>query len=238
MGGDMKQAGAVETARMLAWWLEAGVDTAVQESPRNWLRPSPPDPAPPAAPKVEASPQPEPVPETLDLFRDWLGRTEAMPLASATARRVLPHGPEEAPVMLIGDLTSEDAAEGRPIGGEAWALAERMLRAIGIEPAEVYSASLSCFHSPGAKIAAKDFEACAQLARRHIALARPKRLLLLGDAPSRALLGKPLTEARGHVHKVEGVRTIVTFHPRTLMQQMSSKRLAWADLLLLMEDDA
>ena len=83
-----------------------------------------------------------------------------------------------------------------------------------------------------------DRDACADIARRHIALAKPKRLLLFGDGPCRALLGEPLAAARGHVHKVEGVRTVATFHPRWLMQRPSDKALAWRDLLLLMEDEA
>jgi DNA polymerase len=81
-------------------------------------------------------------------------------------------------------------------------------------------------------------EACAEIARKHIKLARPKRLLLLGEGPVQALLGKPLPQARGHVHKIEGVRTVATFHPRALINQPSNKSLAWKDLLLLMEDEA
>ena len=59
-----------------------------------------------------------------------------------------------------------------------------------------------------------------------------------GDGPARALLGKPLPEARGHVHKIEGVRTVATFHPRSLINQPSNKARAWKDLLLLMEDES
>jgi uracil-DNA glycosylase len=55
-------------------------------------------------------------------------------------------------------------------------------------------------------------------------------------APSRTLLGKPLLEARGHVHKIESVRTIATFHPRQLLKRPSDKALAWKDLLLLIEE--
>jgi len=82
-----------------------------------------------------------------------------------------------------------------------------------------------------------DREACAELARRHIALAKPQRLLLFGDGPCVALLGKRLIQARGHVHKIEGVRTVATFHPRHLMNRPSDKALAWKDLLLLMEEE-
>ena len=121
--------------------------------------------------------------------------------------------------------------------GDAWKLAERMLAAIKIPPEAAYVASISCFHAPGSRLGAQEMEACAAIARRHVALARPKRLLLLGDGPALALLGKRVAEARGHVHRIEGVRTIATFHPRYLLNTQSAKALAWQDLLLLMEED-
>jgi DNA polymerase len=71
-----------------------------------------------------------------------------------------------------------------------------------------------------------------------VRLVAPKRLLLLGDAPSQALLGKPVVHARGHLHKIEGVRTVTTFHPRHLIKRPLDKSLAWQDLLLLMEDES
>jgi uracil-DNA glycosylase family 4 len=245
MGGDNMAFGVSEAASALRWWLEAGVDTAVQDAPRDWLKAAPVAvPASPAAmaaasASAASAVREEPHPETLDLFRDWLASAAALPLADHGARRVMPHGGEGAPVMLIAETpTSEDAAAGRPIAGDAWRLMERMLAAIGIAADDAYSASLSCFHAPGAKLADGDLVACAAIARRHITLAMPQRLLLLGGAPARALLGKSLAEARGHVHKVEGVRTVVTVHPRLLLAQTSNKALAWRDLLLLMEEDA
>jgi len=241
MGGEMMIDDAAIAASALRWWLEAGVDVPVQEAPRDWLNPvraAAPAAAAAPAPAVAAPREPVPLPETLDLFRDWLGSAKELPMASAGARRVLPHGEPGAPVMLLAETPAgEDAAAGRPIAGEAWTLMERMLAAIGLAAEDAYSASLSCFHAPGARLGEKELAACATIGRRHIALAAPKRLLLLGDAPARAMLGKSLAEARGHVHKVEGVRTIVTFHPRFLLKQPSNKALAWRDLLLLMEEE-
>jgi DNA polymerase len=240
MGGESDRISSAEAASTLGWWIESGVDTAIAETPRNWLEPK----AAPAPVTAEAASPPAPevsLPEgdTLDLFRDWLEKAPALPLANAGAKRVLPHGAEAAPVMIIAEMpTGEDAAEGRPIAGAAWQLMERMLAAIGISADAAYSASLSCFHSPGARMTPSDIEACAAIARRHIAAAKPQRLLLLGDAPARALVGKPLTAARGHVHKIEGIRAVTTFHPRFLMNRPSDKALAWRDLLLLMEEDA
>jgi DNA polymerase len=112
-----------------------------------------------------------------------------------------------------------------------------MLAAIAIKPEEAYCASLSPIHAPGVRLSTPDRDNFAEIARRHVRLVRPKRLLLFGEGPCRALLGKPLPVGRGHVHKVEGVRTVATFHPRSLINQPSNKSLAWKDLLLLMEDE-
>ena len=81
-------------------------------------------------------------------------------------------------------------------------------------------------------------DALAEIARTHIRLAAPERLLLFGEGPCQALLGKPLAQARGHLHKIEGVRAVATFHPRHLVNRPLDKSLAWQDLLLLMEDES
>lgn len=244
MGGEAPASGitidSAQAASTLAWWLEMGVDVAVQDAPRDWLAPALPKQA--AIARVLDAPQPNiapPTHETLTELQGWLASSTQLPLASATARRILPVGPENAPIMLLSDApTLEDFAAGQPIGGDAWTLAQRMLAAIGIKPDEAYVAPLSCFYAPGQRLQESDLAECAEVARRHIALAKPKRLLLFGDAPARALLGKPLASARGHLHKIDGVPTVVTFHPRHLLKRASDKALAWKDLLLLMEDQA
>ena len=240
MGGDEAAIGLAEARSALAWWLEAGVDVAIQEEPRDWLKPAPA--------RAKAAPATEPVAEPnivrpshdrLVELQEWLASSVQLPLAGPGAKRVLPHGPEHAAIMLLSDAPAlEDAAAGQPIGGEAWKLAERMLMAIGIPAEQAYSASLSCFHAPGARMSAAERDACADIAKRHIALAKPKRLLLFGDGPCVALLGKRLVEARGHAHRVEGVRAVATFHPRHLVNRPLDKSLAWKDLLLLMEDES
>lgn len=237
MGGEVDSIGFAEARNALTWWLDAGVDCAIQEEPRNWLKPTPQrkeiaaDPGPP--PNVT-----RPSHETLAELQEWLASSAHLPLASAKAKRILPRGPENAAIMLLSDAPSlEDYAAGQPIGGEAWLLAQRMLAAIGFKPEEAYSASLSPIHAPGSRLSDRDREDYAEIGRRHIGLAKPKRLILFGDGPSQALLGKRLVEARGHVHKVEGVRTVATFHPRHLIKRPLDKSLAWNDLMLLMEGE-
>src|SRR5436190_13443164 len=89
VGGNAEPIGIAEARSALAWWLEAGVDVAVQEEPRDWLRPAPARPSPLADP-IPAPNLTEPSPETLAELRDWLSSSAQLPLASATPRRILP----------------------------------------------------------------------------------------------------------------------------------------------------
>lgn len=233
MGGNLETIDASALDSLVGWWRDAGVEVAVGETPRGWLRGE--EGLVPAREALAPAAQPA---ADFAAFRDWLATASGLPMGRTGAVRVAPHGAEAAPVMLISDLPGgEDAAEGKPIGGAAYALTVRMLAAIGIEADAAYHASLACFHAPGARIGRDELEACATIARDHIRIARPERLILLGDAPARALLGEPLARARGRVHKVEGVRTVATFHPRWLLQRPSDKALAWRDLLLLMSEN-
>jgi DNA polymerase len=238
VGGEFHSIGIAEARSALAWWLDAGVDVAIQDEPRDWLKPAP------VPKKAGAAPAPppnvtRPSHETLSELQDWLASSAQLPLAASKAKRILPRGPGNAQIMLLADApTVEDYASGQPNGGDAWILAQRMLAAIGLKPDEAYVASLSPIHTPGARLSGRDREDYAEIARRHVRLAKPQHLLLFGDGPAQALLGKPVAQARGHVHKVEGVRSVATFSPRHLIKRPLDKSLAWQDLLLLMENES
>ena len=238
--GQMRDFDRAEAISALGWWLDSGVDVAIGETPRDWRR-SVPVPVPAPAAQRAGSPiaqAPGEAPRDLAAFRAWLEVEPGLPLDRPGARRILPHGAEAAPLMLFADFPSaQESAEGRPLAGESWVLAQRMLAAINIAPEAAYLATLACFHAPGARLDGAELERCASIARDHIRLARPERLLLFGDAPARALTGHPLAAARGKVHRIEGVRTVATFHPRWLLQRPSDKALAWKDLLLLMSEE-
>lgn len=230
MGGPGIATDKREAASALRWWLEAGVDVAIQEDPRNWL-----EQGPALTPDQASQAPPPPLPESLGAFQRWLSTSADAPLASPRAKPVQPQGLEGAEVMVLSEPPGrEELVGGKPVGGTAAELLDRMLAAIGME-GTAYVANLACFHSAG-RLSPQQLEHCASAARWHVALARPKRLLLVGDLPARALLGKPLLEARGHIHKIEGVRTVATIHPRQLLKRPSDKALAWKDLLLLAEE--
>ncbi len=235
MGGEANIDRSI-AASLLGWWLDAGVDVATGDDARDWLRqverPVPPEPKK-AAPNLKA-----PAAEDLAALHSFLATATGLPLERPGAPRILPVGDEEAALMIVADLPGAvEAAEQRPLAGDSWLLSERMLAAIGIAPDKTYIAPLACFSTEGMRADADDIARCGALARDHVRLAKPKRLLVLGDASARALTGQPLARARGKVHRVEGVRAVATFHPRWLLQRPSDKALAWRDLQLLMSED-
>ena len=254
---DVNGLSRADAAALLGWWIEAGVDVPVAEEPRDWRkarhRPLVPEGearnVEAAALSPETLPQqpgpqaesemPRPRPDSFEAFHEWLAQSSDLPLFRAGAARALPHGPREAAVMLLtGIPTAEDVAEGKPIGGAAWQLATRMLAAIGIAPEAAYVAASTCFSGTGTRFSPGETEACRETVLAQIALAAPRRLLLLGDAPARLLIGQPLAQARGRLHRIGGIPAVVTFHPRHLLERPTDKALAWRDLLTLIGDIA
>src|SRR5689334_20063677 len=115
MGGETESIGFAEARSALAWWLESGVDVAIQDDPRDWLKPPPPR-APASTTPAEPSNVVQPSQDTLAELQQWLSSSVDLPFAGTAARRVLPHGPENAAVMLLTDApTLEDASAGQPI---------------------------------------------------------------------------------------------------------------------------
>jgi uracil-DNA glycosylase family 4 len=247
-GGGMERAedmmDAQAAASALAWWCDAGVDVAIDEAPRDWLRPK----AKPEEAKAPSPAAPEPVeapgdapPDQLDLFHAWLAGHQSLPFAAPAAPRVCPAGDPASGLMILSDMPSgEDCSAGTLISGEAGKLFDRMLAAIGRDRGSIYLAALSCLRSPDGRFTSDASKSCATLARHHIGLAAPRVLLLFGDAASKAMLGLPLLQARGRWHEVATqsgpVRALATFAPSFLLSQPTAKAHAWADLQMLIQE--
>lgn len=231
---------------LLDWWVEAGVDTLVADLPRDWLVPAP---AAPAGARANASAPPLPdapagpkqaLPDQLPLFHEWLKTSDALPYATPGAPRVCPAGDPAAGLTIMAAMPSTaDCAAGTLLSGAAGRLFDRMLHAIGRDRDTIYLAGLSCLRPAGGRFDTADDERCAEIARHHLGLVGPRAVLLFGDACARVLVGGGVLETRGQVHRIgagaDAINAIVTFHPEHLLAQPAAKALAWADLLLLME---
>jgi uracil-DNA glycosylase len=229
-GQDDKASGWA--ASTLGWWEEAGVDTIVGEEPRDWLAPKAkaPDAPPPAPP-------PDALPDTLEGLAAWLAETDQLPYAAPGARRAAPAGDPASGLMILTDMPSPD---GGLISGEAGALLDKMLAAIGRSRATIYLAALSPVRTPAGTIGEAEAARLAEIARHHIGLVAPKALLLFGDACGKALVGATVAGARARWHEVSTgagqIRTLVTLRPEKLLTQPKLKSLAWDDLQMLMEE--
>src|SRR5260370_6830551 len=91
VGGEVELIGIAEARNALAWWLEAGVDVAVQEEARDWLKPVVPRPQVEAAPEPAPTPNiPRPTQETPPDLQEALSNTAPLPPASPTPTPTLP----------------------------------------------------------------------------------------------------------------------------------------------------
>jgi DNA polymerase len=219
-------------ASALQWWSDAGVDTLIDEQPRDWLRPKP---------KAPAEAAEEALPQQIGLFEAWLASSDSLSYAAPAAPRICPAGDPASGLMILADMpTGEDCAAGTLISGEAGRLFDRMLAAIGRDRGSIYLAALSCLRSPDGRLTTDSAKSCAALARHHIGLAAPKAVLLLGDACSKAMLGLPMSQARGRWHHIAThagpVRALVTLPPSYLLNQPAAKAHAWADLRMLIDE--
>jgi DNA polymerase len=220
----------------LDWWTEAGVDTIVDDLPYNWLpaagpvtpEPVAPGPAPAAVPAL---------PSTLAEYRRWL--IADAPIPGPANNRIDAIGDPASGTMVIVDMPeAADRTNGTLLSGDAGALFDRMLAAMKLERAAIYMAPFSPARSATGRLSESDCAILAPLMRQHIALAAPKRVLVMGDAPTKALLGTPLAQARGETRSLDidgaSIPTIASFHPRFVLERPDYRKPAWADLQMFM----
>lgn len=247
---------------LLDWQIEMGADEAIGDTALN--RYDLPDTAPPAAAATKAAtPQAEaaapengatPGPgdavaaarQAAQAAQDLAGLRAAMAafehcdLKAGARTLVFADGIAGAPVMILGEAPGRDEdRDGRPFVGRAGQLLDRMLAAIdrGRDRAEapVYISNVLPWRPPQNRTPDKaEIAMMLPFVERHIQLAAPKVLVLMGNTPCQALLGRSgITRIRGHWAQVLDLPVLPMFHPAYLLRNPAAKREAWADLLAL-----
>jgi uracil-DNA glycosylase family 4 len=223
---------ARSAASVMDWWKDAGVDVLVEDEPQPWIgRTARP------VPIAAAPPEPE-IPGALDALVQLLMKDETLEGAGPVNRRVAPFGKPGAALMILTDMPElTDADTGQLLSGELGALFDKMLGAIQLDRESVYCAALCPSRTPSGRIDDIALPRLAALARQHIHLAAPKRLWLLGQSTSRAILGAETTNIQGKLHlfnhKGSNVECVASLHPRLLLQNPRHKALVWEDMKLL-----
>ena len=156
---------------------------------------------------------------------------------------VFADGNPDADIMFIGEAPGrEEDLQGTPFVGRAGQLLDRMLEAIGLDRESAYITNMIPWRPPGNRTpAAHEIALCRPFIERHVALAGPKVVVLLGNIASKSLLDtdKGILSLRGTWMDctIGGIQipAMPTLHPAYLLRNPLQKRLAWADFLALQE---
>ncbi|MDA1133075.1 MAG: uracil-DNA glycosylase, partial [Proteobacteria bacterium] len=158
---------------------------------------------------------------------------------------VFADGNPESGLMLIGEAPGGDEdLVGRPFVGPAGKLLDRMLAAIGRDRASAYITNIVPWRPPGNRNPSTgEVAVCLPFLHRHIELAAPRVLVLVGGVPAGALLetSQGITRLRGRWQSVhsggdDGGREIPVmpiFHPAYLLRSPAKKKETWRDLLAI-----
>jgi DNA polymerase len=235
---------AADWASALEWWRDAGVDVLVDDAARDWFA-APPAPVAVAAAAVALAAAPAQtvsvaLPATFEAFAAWRLGAEA-PEAAWSGVSLAASGPADAKIMVLLDCPDrEDGDAGALLSGIPGRLFDRMLAAIGLSRETVHVAAV-CARRPAAGRMPREIEArLGEVARHHVGLVAPDRLLLLGDATARAVLGIDRQAAKGGLrdfnHDGGTTGVVASLHPRLLIERPAMKAESWRDLQLLVKD--
>ncbi|SIO17628.1 uracil-DNA glycosylase [Vannielia litorea] len=238
----------------LAWQVELGAVDAIGDAPVNRFevktepkaRPAAAAPVPHApvvTPEVDAVAEARALAAAAGTLEALAAAQESFNLCELKrgARNfVFADGRPEARVMVIGEGPgAEEDAQGKPFVGRSGQLLDRMFAAIGLSrdaaeaEAALYITNVVPWRPPQNRDPEPEELAMMRpFVERHIALAAPELIVLMGNAACGSLLGKRgITRLRGSWHEVAGVPAMPMFHPSFLLRQPEMKRHAWADLL-------
>lgn len=203
---------ADQFAAAQGWWRDAGVDCDFIDEPVQWLhadddsapgvQPQPPvlarkpEPAPPAAPaQVDQSGWPT----ELDGFAHWW-LSEPTLDEGGLFPRIAPRGRQGAALMVVVEQPEETDSEAL-LSGRQGALLTAMLAAMGLGEEDIYLAAALPRHVPMVDWGLIRLNGTGEVLRHHIALAAPRRLLLLG-AQLPPLLGHDPTQNPANFNEV------------------------------------
>ncbi len=228
---------------LLGWYVDMGADEGLAAETQNRFeassKPEADTPSGSSGESVATSTQPA---STLEELRAAIEAFDGCPLRTEATRTVFADGNPEAELMLIGEAPGrEEDRVGRPFVGAAGKLLDQMLAAIGHDRTSAYITNVMFWRPPNNRTPSDDeLATCLPFVRRHIALVRPRAVLLLGAVSARALLGTRLgiSKLRGEwrdlvIDGVPPVPVLPTFHPAFLLRQPARKAEAWTDLRLM-----
>lgn len=250
---------------MLSWQVDAGADEAVLDEPStetigliedDFILGSKLQPAlaPTKSAITEGLPktvrgssneQLQKTPNSLNSLEELkvaLGQLHHCPLRHTASEMCFADGNAGARLMIVGEAPGRDEDRlGVPFVGAVGQFLDSMMASIGLDRSSVYLTNFLPWRPPGNRSATtEEINMLLPFLYRHVQLAKPEFVLILGGAPATVILnnGKNILKLRGCWHDIDygdGVLrpTMASLHPSYLMRSPTQKRLAFADWLCI-----
>ena len=239
----------------LAFQIALGADEAIGDSPVNRYA----EVAKPAALKraavvvaagsekldpVAAAREAAAAAQDLDALRAAIAAFDLCDLKKGARTTVFADGNPRARVLILGEAPGrEEDQAGLPFVGAAGQLLDRMFAAIGLSRASpdpeaaLYISNVLPWRPPqNREPGPEEIAMLRPFVERHIELADPAVIVVMGNSPCQALLGQNgILRLRGTWTQALGRPVLPMVHPAYLLRVPAAKREAWADLLALQD---
>ncbi|MGZ5938635.1 MAG: uracil-DNA glycosylase [Rhizomicrobium sp.] len=175
---------------------------------------------------------------TLAELRSAMESFEGSQLKKLATNTVFADGNPSSRIMFIGEAPGhEEDRAGLPFVGRAGKLLDKMMAAIGLDRTRAYIINVMPWRPPDNRNPDPgEVAMCIPFLRRHIELAQPRIMIMLGAVSARHVLGlnDGIMKLRGRWLEyrigTEMIPVLPTLHPAYLLRQPAHKKLAWRDL--------
>lgn len=193
---------------------------------------------------------------TLEALKEAIAEFDGIGIKKTATNLVFCDGNPKAPVMLVGEAPGADEDRlGKPFVGVSGQLLDKILSCIGLfrqedDPAKsIYISNILNWRPPGNRTPSPaEIEVSLPFIEKHIALVRPKILILCGGVSAKALLNtdQGISRLRRQWRDYQPVCAdlgleaapipcLATYHPAYLLRTPGQKRAVWQDMLMVQE---
>ncbi|MEM9072469.1 MAG: uracil-DNA glycosylase [Myxococcota bacterium] len=203
-----------------------------------------------ALPALEAAtPEPEKAPRTLPVaaagdrttLDDLAGKAAACTrcrLHEGRTKSVFARGGASARLAFVGEGPGyNEDQQGLPFVGKAGQLLDKMIKAMGYDPGDVYICNVVKCRPPNNRTPKPDEAgACASFLEGQLDIVKPEVIVALGRCATENLgLVEPGGRGwRGRWGEWRGIPAMATYHPAFLLRSPHMKRPVWEDLQKVM----
>lgn len=220
-----------ESLEMLKWYAAMDIDDmTLDEIPRN---------EPIKNYEILALP-------SLEDLRNSVMNFTGCDLKKTAINTVFSDGISSAKIMVIGEAPGATEDEkGVPFCGDSGQLLDNMFASIGLYRSTNLYITNTVFWRPPAnrRPSSEELALCLPFVEQHIAIIKPKLIILVGSTAVTSLLGDGLqiSKIRQEYYPYKNkylekpITTTALFHPAYLMRQPMQKKTTWHDLLKIKE---